>query len=61
MGLKGYRLWGMGQLDSTCRSPPRRATACVAVPSNSSAMPAPEVSGVGVAPAAAASVTGASL
>jgi hypothetical protein len=23
MGLKGYRLWGMGQLDSTCRAPPR--------------------------------------
>jgi hypothetical protein len=22
MGLKGYRLWVMGQLDSTCRSPP---------------------------------------
>jgi hypothetical protein len=22
--LKGYRLWGMGQLDSTCRAPPRR-------------------------------------
>jgi hypothetical protein len=24
MGLKGYRLWVMGQLDSTCRAPPRR-------------------------------------
>jgi hypothetical protein len=24
MGLKGYRLWAMGQLDSTCRAPPRR-------------------------------------
>jgi hypothetical protein len=23
MGLKGYRLWVMGQLDSTCRAPPR--------------------------------------
>jgi hypothetical protein len=23
MGLKGYRLWAMGQLDSTCRAPPR--------------------------------------
>jgi hypothetical protein len=23
MGLKGYRLWDMGQLDSTCRAPPR--------------------------------------
>jgi hypothetical protein len=22
MGLKGYRLWDMGQLDSTCRAPP---------------------------------------
>jgi hypothetical protein len=22
MGLKGYRLWTMGQLDSTCRVPP---------------------------------------
>jgi hypothetical protein len=22
MGLKGYRLWGMGQLDSTCSAPP---------------------------------------
>jgi hypothetical protein len=24
MGLKGYRLWDMGQLDSTCRAPPQR-------------------------------------
>jgi hypothetical protein len=24
MGLKGYRLWDMGQLDSTCSAPPRR-------------------------------------
>jgi hypothetical protein len=24
MGLKGYRLWVMGQLDSTCRAPPLR-------------------------------------
>jgi hypothetical protein len=24
MGLKGYRLWAMGQLDSTCRAPPRQ-------------------------------------
>jgi hypothetical protein len=23
MGLKGYRLWVMGQLDSTSRAPPR--------------------------------------
>jgi hypothetical protein len=23
MGLKGYRLWAMGQLDSTCKAPPR--------------------------------------
>jgi hypothetical protein len=23
MGLKDYRLWAMGQLDSTCRAPPR--------------------------------------
>jgi hypothetical protein len=23
MDLKGYRLWVMGQLDSTCRAPPR--------------------------------------
>jgi hypothetical protein len=23
MGLTGYRLWVMGQLDSTCRAPPR--------------------------------------
>jgi hypothetical protein len=23
MGLKGYRLWVMCQLDSTCRAPPR--------------------------------------
>jgi hypothetical protein len=23
MGLKGYRLWVMGQLDSTCSAPPR--------------------------------------
>jgi hypothetical protein len=25
MGLKGYKLWVMGQLDSTCRAPPRLA------------------------------------
>jgi hypothetical protein len=25
MGLKGYRLWAMGQLDSTCSAPPRMA------------------------------------
>jgi hypothetical protein len=25
MGLKCYRLWAMGQLDSTCRAPPRRS------------------------------------
>jgi hypothetical protein len=24
MGLKDYRLWVMGQLDSTCRAPPRQ-------------------------------------
>jgi hypothetical protein len=24
MGLKGYRLWVMGQLDSICGAPPRR-------------------------------------
>jgi hypothetical protein len=24
MGLKGYRLWVMGQLDSTCRAPPQQ-------------------------------------
>jgi hypothetical protein len=24
MGLKGYRLWVMGQLDSTCTAPPQR-------------------------------------
>jgi hypothetical protein len=23
MGLKGYRLWAMGPLDSICRAPPR--------------------------------------
>jgi hypothetical protein len=23
MGLKAYRLWALGQLDSTCRAPPR--------------------------------------
>jgi hypothetical protein len=23
MGLKGYSLWAMGHLDSTCRAPPR--------------------------------------
>jgi hypothetical protein len=28
MGLKGYRLWAMGQLDSTCRAPPSPAAAC---------------------------------
>jgi hypothetical protein len=25
MGLKGYMLWVMGQLDSTCRAPPRNS------------------------------------
>jgi hypothetical protein len=25
MGLKGYRLWDMGQLESTCRAPPRES------------------------------------
>jgi hypothetical protein len=29
MGLKGYRLWVMGQLDSTCRAPPRHAVLVV--------------------------------
>jgi hypothetical protein len=32
MGLKGYRLWVMGQLDSTCRAPlpdDRHALQCV--------------------------------
>jgi hypothetical protein len=24
MGLKGYMLWAMGQLDSTCRAPLRK-------------------------------------
>jgi hypothetical protein len=24
MGLKGYRLWNMGQLESMCRAPPRK-------------------------------------
>ena len=28
MGLKGYRLWAMGQLDSTCRAPPCNARSC---------------------------------
>jgi hypothetical protein len=47
MGLKGYRLWGMGQLDSTCRAPPgvtgreydtaAAAAAAVALPPASSA------------------------
>ena len=23
MGLKGHRLWDMGQMNSTCRAPPR--------------------------------------
>ena len=27
MGLKGYMLWVMGQLDSTCRAPPQVAKA----------------------------------
>jgi hypothetical protein len=27
MGLKAYRLWVMGQLDSTCRAQPRRQLA----------------------------------
>jgi hypothetical protein len=26
MGLKGYRLWAMGKLDSTCRAPPMSVT-----------------------------------
>jgi hypothetical protein len=28
MGLKGYRLWAMDQLDSTCRAPPRGPLFC---------------------------------
>jgi hypothetical protein len=32
MGLKGYRLWVMGQLDSTCRAPPRRSSRALARP-----------------------------
>jgi hypothetical protein len=28
MGLKGCRLWAMGQLDSTCRAPPRSPKLC---------------------------------
>jgi hypothetical protein len=23
MGLKGFRLWAMGQINSTCRAPPQ--------------------------------------
>jgi hypothetical protein len=30
MGLKGYRLWAMGQLESTCRAPPRAAAVILA-------------------------------
>jgi hypothetical protein len=26
MGLKGYRLWDMGQHDSTCSAPPKGRT-----------------------------------
>jgi hypothetical protein len=29
MGLKGYRLWGMGQLDSTCSAPPHEVELAV--------------------------------
>jgi hypothetical protein len=32
MGLKGYRLWDMGQLDSTCRSPPLAARSPLLAP-----------------------------
>jgi hypothetical protein len=28
MDLKGYRLWHMGKLDSTCRAPPRQRPLC---------------------------------
>jgi hypothetical protein len=31
MGLKGYRLWVMGQLDSTCSAPPQLGVVQVAV------------------------------
>jgi hypothetical protein len=36
MGLKGYRLWDMGQLDSTCSAPPMCAcfTRCFSHPGN---------------------------
>jgi hypothetical protein len=27
MGLKGYRLWDMGQMNATCRAPPRHGYA----------------------------------
>jgi hypothetical protein len=46
MGLKGYRLWVMGQLDSTCRAPPSDDVARRSKPSEvsglaSSSIPAP--------------------
>jgi hypothetical protein len=31
MGLKGYRLWVMGQLDSTCSAPPEESGSRLAV------------------------------
>jgi hypothetical protein len=31
MGLKGYRLWAMGHLESTCRAPPGTTTASAIV------------------------------
>jgi hypothetical protein len=42
MGLKGYRLWVMGQLDSTCRAPPRKNARAIAR-KNSASVPSRRV------------------
>jgi hypothetical protein len=39
MGLKGYRLWVMGQLDSTCRAPPRMTRYCLGLGAGDTAIP----------------------
>jgi hypothetical protein len=46
MGLKGYRLWVMGQLDSTCRAPPRRTRRTAQPRAGTRAAWAPPVGGL---------------
>jgi hypothetical protein len=52
MGLKGYRLWAMGQLDSTCRAPPRTAPRAATLPLRFAPLPYAPRHGVEAHPAA---------